>query len=284
MNEKIYDLLADRNSARKGAPRAALALARDADGRTVVDGAAECEIADDSQIRALVQTVGGARRRAETALNANSSRSHVVYRIVVRGATLSIVDLAGAERTKTVDDARLRESCNINRSMMVLGRCIRSLALRQAAVPYRESLITRIFKDFFKSPGKCAVAAVIVTITPSAEQFDDTSFSLAFAVDAAKCCTAGGGDENEEPAAAVVDPVFQRELALQTQRYLDNLDRCYRAQFDDIMRESRWAYLSPSRTTEGPLRCEWSPEACNRAPAEDVDGITRDRDVQNKPN
>jgi hypothetical protein len=55
-------------------------------------------------------------------------------------------------------------------------------------------LITRLFKDFFKSPGKCAVAAVIINITPSIGQFEDTQFSLSFAADALKCYTIG----NEE--------------------------------------------------------------------------------------
>jgi hypothetical protein len=59
-------------------------------------------------------------------------------------------------------------------------------------VPYRESLITRLFKDFFESPGKCAVAAMMVNITPTMEQFEDTSFSLSFAVDASICCVMGG--------------------------------------------------------------------------------------------
>jgi hypothetical protein len=174
----------------------------------------EHQVSEESQINALIQTANAERHKAETAFNLNSSRSHVVYRLSLRSrakpaTALSIVDLAGAERTKTIGDARMGESCNINKSMMVLGRYIRSLANRQQAVPYRECLITRLFKGFFKSPGKCAVAAVIVNITPSADQFEDTSFSLGFAVDASKCCISGAAsEENEEPGPPPVDVDF----------------------------------------------------------------------------
>jgi hypothetical protein len=86
---------------------------------------------------------------------------------------ISIVGLAGAEPTKSAADARMREKCNINRSMMVLGGCIRSLAQHQPSVPYRESLVTRLFKDLVKSPGKCAVVTVIVNMSANVGQFQD---------------------------------------------------------------------------------------------------------------
>jgi hypothetical protein len=264
-NEKIYDLLVGKSTPRKGMKTAklSLGLTRDADGRTVVEGATEYQISEESQINTLIQTANSERHKAETAFNLNSSRSHVVYRLSLKSRTkpviaISIVDLAGAERTKTIGDARMRESCNINKSMMVLGRCIRSLANRQQAVPYRESLITRLFKDFFKSPGKCAVAAVIVNITPSVDQFEDTSFSLSFAVDASKCCVTGlASEENEETVPPPVDPEFQRELAMQTQKYLDNLEKCYQAQIDGLMQRTRSANLLQTQISEYILRSDY---------------------------
>jgi hypothetical protein len=81
--------------------------------------------------------------------------------------------------------------------MMLIERCIRSLANRQQAVAYPESLITRLFKDYFISPGKCGVTAVIVNIIPSVDQFEDTSFSVSFAVDASKCCVTGFPSEEK---------------------------------------------------------------------------------------
>lgn len=125
--------------------------------------------------------------------------------------------------------------------MLVLGRCIRNLANRQQAVPYRESLITRLFKDFFESPGKCAVAAVMVNVTPLVDQFEDTSFSLSFAVDASQCYTASIAPEVMEPDQTPIDPSFRFELVNQMQQYLDNIERCYKSQVDSLMERTRCA-------------------------------------------
>jgi hypothetical protein len=264
-NEKVYDLLVGKGTPRTGAKatKLSLGLTRDADGKTVVEGVAEYLISEESQISHLIQTANAERHKAETTFNLNSSRSHVVYRLALRSRTkpaisISIVDLAGAERAKLIGDARMRESCNIKKSMMVLGRCIRSLANHQQPVPYRESLITRLFKDFFKSPGKCAVAAVIVNITPSVDQFEDTSFSLSFAVEASKCCLSGAASEEIEDTTPVAgDMEFQRELGVHTQKYLDNLEKCYQAQVDGIMQRTRSANLLHTQISEYVLRRDY---------------------------
>jgi hypothetical protein len=171
-NEKIYDLLVGPRKLAKAA-KVSLGLTRDAKGRTVVEGVAECQISEEAQIRVLIQTANAERQKAETTNNLNSSRSHIVYELALWSSSrepiaISIFDLAGAEPTKSVADARMRETCNIRKSMIVLERCTRSLAQHHLLVPYRETLITRLFNDFFKSPGKCAVVAVIVNnSTPS---------------------------------------------------------------------------------------------------------------------
>lgn len=269
-NEKIYDLLTPRGHTKKSpkvAPaKPSLQLTRDSDGRTLVEGACEYSISDQAQIDALVQTANAERHKAETTYNHNSSRSHVIFRMTLKGkrkapVCISVVDLAGCERTKTLEDSRLRESCNINKSMMVLGRCIRSLANHQQAVPYRESLITRLFKDFFESPGKCAVAAVMVNITPSVDQFEDTSFSLSFAVDASKCYTTGSmiqtDDVDSQASRDVIDPNFQQDLVAQTQKYLDNIEKTYRTQVEGIMERTRCANVLHSEISQYVMRADY---------------------------
>jgi hypothetical protein len=141
--------------------------------------------------------------------------------------------------------------------MMVLGRCIRALGSHQQAVPYRESLITRLFKDFFKSPGKCAVAAVIVNVTPTVEQYEDTSFSLSFAVDASRCSVTGASAAEEVEIKSSVDPNFQIELAAQTQRYFDSLENCYRSQVEALMDRTRSANFIHKRMSEYILRSDY---------------------------
>ena len=270
-NEKIYDLLVPKGHPKKSPKvppqKPALQLTRDSEGRTLVEGACEYTISDQAQIDALVQTANAERHKAETTYNHNSSRSHVIFRMTLKGkrknpVCISVVDLAGCERTKELEDSRMRESCNINKSMMVLGRCIRSLANHQQAVPYRESLITRLFKDFFESPGKCAVAAVMVNITPSVDQFDDTSFSLSFAVDASKCYTTGSlvqtnDDSENQEKQEKVDPTFQHDLVMQTQKYLDNLEATYRSQVAGIMERTRCANVLHSEISQYVMRADY---------------------------
>lgn len=252
-NEKLYDLLAlpttptKQKKTVKQEPKNQLTLGRLPDGRTSVEGASEWTISNESQITDLLLRANSERHKAETAFNHNSSRSHVVFRILLhkdnaQPVIVSIVDLAGCERTKLIGDERLRESCNINKSMLVLGKCIRSLATKQAQVPYRESLITRLFKDFFECPGKCAVAAVIVNVTPAVEQFEDTSFSLAFAVDASECYTSSSFNDSffEEPE--IPQPVFtaaKSDTIMQVQRYLDSIEKCYQFQVSELMERTR---------------------------------------------
>jgi len=239
-NEKIYDLLVSSSGKLKKPTKSEnkqqLNLTRTVDGRTIVEGSTEWTITEESQITELLLKANTERHKAETTFNHSSSRSHVVYRISLinrNGITvyISIVDLAGCERTKAIGDERFRESCNINKSMLVLGKCIRSLATKNQAIPYRESIITRLFKDFFESPGKCAVASVIVNVTPSIEQFEDTSFSLGFAVDASECYTSSNYEEPEINQSPY--------LVSQIQNYLSNVENTYKNQVYSLMERTR---------------------------------------------
>jgi hypothetical protein len=59
----------------------------------------EYQSSEGFQIKSLIQTAHSERHKAETAFNLNSSRSNVVYRLLLRSRTkpviaISIVDLA----------------------------------------------------------------------------------------------------------------------------------------------------------------------------------------------
>ena len=85
------------------------------------------------------------------------------------------------------------EACNINKSMLVLGRCIRDIrkiksGAKGLQVPYRESKITELFRDFFDPvTSRKTYCSIIVNISPSTRQFDDTLFALQFAAEAVEC-------------------------------------------------------------------------------------------------
>ena len=109
----------------------------------------------------------------------NSSSIHV--------SQLSLVDLAGSERTKRTKNtgSRLREAGSINSSLMALRNCMEvlkenitassgtqpnSLATKKM-VPYRDSKLTLLFKNYFEGYGKIKM---ILCINPSAVEFDET--------------------------------------------------------------------------------------------------------------
>uniref|UniRef100_A0A9J2PFE7 Kinesin-like protein n=1 Tax=Ascaris lumbricoides TaxID=6252 RepID=A0A9J2PFE7_ASCLU len=155
-----------------------------------VENAIEVEV--DSSDEALELFCRGQERRrvGDTLLNKKSSRSHSIFNIRlvmapcrpdvfhpetdparIHVSQLSLVDLAGSERTKRTgnEGARLVESGKINQSLLVLRQCFEKLRENQRSlsppvpVPYRESKITHLFKNYFEGSGKIRM---IVCINP----------------------------------------------------------------------------------------------------------------------
>ena len=135
-----------------------------------------------------------------TKMNANSSRSHALFIIKIEKnftdeesnehlmtqGHLYLVDLAGSERvTKTnAREMRLEEAKKINYSLLILGNCIQSLISPNAKyVSYRDSKLTRILQE---SLGGNAKTSLIVTISPSGYNSEETLSSLNFGLRAMK--------------------------------------------------------------------------------------------------
>ena len=135
-----------------------------------------------------------------TRMNAHSSRSHalLIARIeknftyeennehMMTQGHLYLVDLAGSERvTKTnAREMRLEEAKKINYSLLILGNCIQSLTSPNSRhVSYRDSKLTRILQE---SLGGNAKTSLIVTISPSGYNSEETLSSLNFGLRAMK--------------------------------------------------------------------------------------------------
>ncbi|XP_053574457.1 kinesin-like protein KIF23 isoform X3 [Bombina bombina] len=144
------------------------------------------------------------RRIANTTLNRESSRSHSVFMIKLAQAPLdadgdnvlqereqitvsqlSLVDLAGSERTNRTkaEGNRLREAGNINQSLMTLRTCIEVLRENQLygtnkMVPYRDSKLTHLFKNYFDGEGK---VRMIVCVNPKADDHEESLQVMRFA-------------------------------------------------------------------------------------------------------
>nr|XP_035968983.1 kinesin-like protein KIF20B isoform X2 [Halichoerus grypus] len=119
-------------------------------------------------------------------------RLKILKCLVMRVSELCLCDLAGSERSmKTQNEGeRLRETGNINTSLLTLGKCINVLknsekSKFQQHVPFRESKLTHYFQSFFNGKGKICM---IVNISQCYFAYDETLNVLKFSAIAQKVC------------------------------------------------------------------------------------------------
>ena len=194
--DDLSDLLADgagkgsRTSSGPSSRQPKLDIKKDPKGAVTVPGATIIEV---SSARDLLHTIesGLARRRvSSTAMNRESSRSHLIISISVEATNLqtqsvsrgklSFVDLAGSERVKKSksEGAQLKEAQAINKSLSALGNVIAALATEQAHVPYRDHKLTMLMSD---SIGGTAKTLMFVNVSPVDANLDETNNSLQYA-------------------------------------------------------------------------------------------------------
>ena len=125
-----------------------------------LDNCTNIEVTSIDEFDTILNEAGLRRKINKTLLNDSSSRSHTIFKIMLStGASMSIVDLAGAERSKRADTRGIefQETCNINTSLMTLGRCIDAMETnskyiqpeKKIPVPIRESKLTKLFQEYF---------------------------------------------------------------------------------------------------------------------------------------
>ncbi|XP_071419334.1 kinesin-like protein KIF20B isoform X2 [Pithys albifrons albifrons] len=198
-NECFYDLLIPISNDKK---RKTLRLAQDIKGCSFVKGLQWVQISDSKEAFRLLKVGLKHQSIASTKLNNCSSRSHSIFTVkllkiedlgvprVTRVNELSFCDLAGSERyTKTRNEGdRLKESGNINTSLLTLGKCINALkncqqSKLQQHIPFRESKLTHFLQGFLSGKGK---VYMIVNISQCASAYDETLNVLKFSAIAQK--------------------------------------------------------------------------------------------------
>ncbi|KYB27152.1 subito [Tribolium castaneum] len=190
-NEQIYDLLRANPSKKEQRPRLRLGMSK---GQVYIKNLTCVNVRSGEEAYQILQYGLNNLNYAPTRVNEHSSRSHSIFTIKLVQVSKSdggcfvssfnFCDLAGSERSKktlNVGD-RLRESNNINTSLLVLGRCISAVRNAQKAhdnklVPFRESKLTQLFQ---KALSGGEDIAMIVTINPSREMFDESQHVLNF--------------------------------------------------------------------------------------------------------
>jgi kinesin family protein 23 len=197
-NNYTYDLLdAPKMDIVSGRMKLTSKMLREDSYRNMyVHGAVEVEVKSPEEALETFYRGQKQRRTAETQLNLESSRSHSIFNIRVVAvpldalgedilsdstqlvvSQLSLVDLAGSERTNRTGNtgARLTEASKINQSLMTLRTCIEVLRDNQnsgssRAVPYRDSRVTHLFRNYFEGEGK---VKMVVCVNPRASDYDE---------------------------------------------------------------------------------------------------------------
>ncbi|KAM0730258.1 Kinesin-like protein KIF20A [Formica fusca] len=194
-NEVVYDLLSSECQKK----RMPLKLGTDSNGRAFIKGLKTVYVNSAAEAYQILMAGQYNLKIAATALNAKSSRSHCIFTITllkyyveslsdtVEVSTFTFCDLAGSERLKktlNIGD-RLREAQNINTSLLVLGRCLKSIREGQstrmktdAIGPFRESKLTRLFQRALSGKEHLAL---IVNVNPLPNLYVETQNVLNFA-------------------------------------------------------------------------------------------------------
>uniref|UniRef100_A0A7N8YJM1 Kinesin-like protein n=1 Tax=Mastacembelus armatus TaxID=205130 RepID=A0A7N8YJM1_9TELE len=204
-NNYIYDLLEDApfDPIRPKPPQSKI-LREDQNHNMYVAGCTEIEVKSTEEAFEVFWKGQKKRRIANTQLNRESSRSHSVFTLKlvqapldadgdhilqdknqVNVSQLCLVDLAGSERTNRTraEGSRLREAGNINQSLMTLRTCMEVLRENQMCgtnkmVPYRDSKVTHLFKNYFDGEGK---VRMVVCVNPKADDYEETIQVMRFA-------------------------------------------------------------------------------------------------------
>ena len=198
-NEAIRDLLRKPGSE---SPRLDVTTAT---GVSIVKGLDIKKVSTMEEIEVWIARGASHRAAGAHALNKDSSRSHSIVTLYIKGtmpsgdilrSKLNLVDLAGSERldktgatgpqncqiwlTKPrVAGDRLTEAKAINKSLSALGDVIAALSSeKKVHVPFRNSKLTYLLQDSLAGDSK---ALMIVTASPEIANANETICSLKFA-------------------------------------------------------------------------------------------------------
>ncbi|XP_070774834.1 kinesin-like protein KIF2C [Enoplosus armatus] len=180
-NGKVYDLLNKK---------AKLRVLEDERQQVQVVGLEEVYVSTAEEVIKMIQMGSACRTSGQTSANANSSRSHAILQIVLRrndrATTLhgkfSLIDLAGNERGTDVssnDRSTLVETAEINRSLLALKECIRSLGMNSDHIPFRMSTLTKVLRDSFI--GEKSRTCMIAMVSPGMASCEYTMNTLRYA-------------------------------------------------------------------------------------------------------
>ena len=177
---KVFDLFNEKKRLR---------VLEDHKNLVQVVGKKEEQVESVEDVMTLIRRGMSVRTSGTTSANENSSRSHAVFQITLKKKNttkeygkISLIDLAGSERgkdTQTNDKTTLMEGAQINKSLLTLKECIRSLGRNAEHVPFRGSTLTKVLRDSFI--GERSKVCMIAMVSPGDSDAEHTLNTLRYA-------------------------------------------------------------------------------------------------------
>mmetsp|Transcript_33431 Transcript_33431/g.40417 ORF Transcript_33431/g.40417 Transcript_33431/m.40417 type:complete len:456 (-) Transcript_33431:72-1439(-) len=168
-----------------------LLIRRDASGTVSVEGANVLTATDSTELSSHLHAGLSHRKVAATKMNSQSSRSHLIFSVLIRHSDsagkmttgkMTFIDLAGSERVAksgAINDAeRLNEAKAINKSLSALGDVVSALTTGESFIPYRNHPLTQLMADSLGGNAKCCM---VVNVSPLASDSPETRNSLDYA-------------------------------------------------------------------------------------------------------
>jgi hypothetical protein len=184
----LYYILDHKKSNHEKPPKLEIKL--DAQKKVVIKNAVIKQANDYEHLKKLFDDGNKMRHVGGTRMNAESSRSHSIFAIIIdnldnntgqsSSGKLTLVDLAGSERADKTGASgdRLKEGIAINTSLSALGDVISALCRGEKIIPYRNNKLTQVMQD---SLGGNAKTLMFVNISPSDYNASETVTSLEYA-------------------------------------------------------------------------------------------------------
>jgi kinesin family protein C1 len=157
------------------------------------------EITEYQQVESLLIEAKGRRQKAETGRNVESSRSHFIFQMRVKGVhengevcrgVLTLVDLAGSENAGAAKGGsrQVVEAANIKTSLLTLNRALMELKnpAKSANMSFRGSKLTEVLEDNLK---KGTRTLMMLNISPGASVLNESLNSLSFGSEVCKAHT-----------------------------------------------------------------------------------------------
>jgi kinesin family protein C1 len=195
-NEQIRDLLrvsvpsSDKQGNNSSSLADSLTVHQDGDGNTYVPGLTHIVVDTPEAVDQLMARAAKKRAVAVTNMNAQSSRSHSVFTLHIKGrhegkgiivsGSLNLCDLAGSERLSRsgAEGDRKKETQAINKSLSCLADVFTALAKKAPHIPFRNSKLTHLLQKCFKGDGK---TLMLVSLSPTMASAQESMCSLRFA-------------------------------------------------------------------------------------------------------